>query len=114
MLLGITAPIIGLKTRVSISKGNKMVYKDKEKQKQANKEAARRRRAKLKGITIRPESHTVIPDSHTQNVIPNVGSAVIPKEELKPQSHSPILVGYVPPGSRRSPQLAQACAGEHK
>lgn len=56
-----------------------MAYKNKEKQKEANKEAAQRRRDKVKGMAIAAEGITkwtkeevVIPDErHTPNVIPN-------------------------------------------
>jgi len=50
------------------------VYKDKGKQKEANKAAAQRRRDKTKGMTpaVTPKPN-VIPNSHTQNVIPNYG-----------------------------------------
>lgn len=103
------------------------MYKDKEKQKAANRAAAQRRRDSLKGMT--QDSHTVIPiiptvprkvipDSHTQNVIPKQGidkALVEVRVEMKkegeflkeladsggllpkPQSHSPMMVGYVPP-----------------
>lgn len=59
-----------------------MAYKDKSKQREAVKQATRRYRLRKKGITEEPD--TVIP-CDTPNVIPEA------------QSHSPMMVGYVPP-----------------
>ena len=57
------------------------MYKDKEKQKESNRLAAKRYRVRRKGMT--DEVINVIPDSNT---------SVIPA-----QSHNPMMVGYVPP-----------------
>ena len=72
------------------------MYKDKDKQREANKQAAKRRRDKVKGMT--PDSHTVIPEA--QNVTPCVipAEAVVIPSPAEQQSHSPMKVGYVPPG----------------
>lgn len=59
-----------------------MAYKDK--QREANRVAAKRYRLKRKGMT--QASDTVIPEQPL---------TVIPKPE--PQSHSPMVTGYVPP-----------------
>jgi hypothetical protein len=47
-----------------------MAYKDKEKQREANKEAAQRRRDKLKGMT---QADSVATSVIPENVIPNYG-----------------------------------------
>lgn len=65
-----------------------MAYKDKDKQRKAVREATQRYRQRLKGITGITQA--------TNNVIPAVIPAVIP-DEPEPQSHSPMMVGYVPP-----------------
>ncbi len=80
------------------------MYKDKAKQRQAVKEATRRYRANLKGIT-EPDSAVipVIPTMQT-SVIPSeqrtgINSMITPRAKLppKPQSHNSMMVGYVPP-----------------
>ena len=59
-----------------------MPYKDKDKQRAADRERARRYRLKRKGVTDTGcDAEGVTPD-------------VIPEQ----QSHSPMKVGYVPPG----------------
>ena len=84
-----------------------MAYRDKDKQRRAVREATRRYRARKQGIT-KPECDVIPRD--TPLVIPVV---VVPgtytnrqaTEALayaglgkpKPQSHSPMMVGYVPP-----------------
>ena len=67
------------------------MYRDREKQKQAVKEANRRYRAKHKGIT---QDDTVIPQRDTRNEIPE---EVTPEAEPEPQSYNPLKVGYIPP-----------------
>lgn len=64
------------------------MYKDKDKQRQAVKEAVRRYRANHKGITG--------VDGNAHDVIPCNASSVIPKAEPEPQSHNSMMVGYVP------------------
>ncbi len=77
-----------------------MAYKDKDKQREAVKLATRRYRER--------KSASVIPCDTRFKVIPEGVPVVIPYEKVEPQSHSPIVAGYVPPGrSRRSPQIQQ-------
>ena len=70
------------------------MYKDKDKQREAVKQAVRRHRAKgiTEGIT---QANDVIP-----SVIPELPS-VFDEETIKnlpePQSYNPMMVGYVPP-----------------
>ena len=85
------------------------MYKDKDKQRQAVKEAVRRHRAK--GITeekddrvlLRDKAHVILMDTPKQHIIPEVVPADSPliyqsdKPRVVEQSHSPIMVGYVPP-----------------
>ena len=77
------------------------MYKDKDRQRQAVREATRRYRAKLKGIT--QQAKEVIPCG-TQPVIPKtVSQAWLATRnrhkpaEPEPQSYNPMMVGYVPP-----------------
>ena len=97
------------------------MYKNKEKQRQAVREAVQRYRAKNKGsaitgqeqgsesapgLSVRPELEQradvippdVIPKRNT-HVIPKRNTLVIPKPALsvKAQSYNPAMVGYVPP-----------------
>jgi len=62
-----------------------MAYRDKDRQRRAVREATRRCRARLKGIT-----------KSEPDVIPCDTQAVIPKEPA-PQSYNPMMAGYVPP-----------------
>ena len=63
------------------------MYKDKDKQRLAVRDATRRYRARKQGIT-----------EQAKDVIPCDTLPVIPDARLnKPQSHSPMMVGYVPP-----------------
>ena len=88
------------------------MYKDVKKQRQAVREATRRYRAnlraKLKGITPVSLNDSITQDGDTQDVIPlapgqyKAGDSIesiMPDdyEEPKPQSHNPMMVGYVPP-----------------
>ena len=88
-----------------------MAYKDKEKQKQAVKEATRRYRAKNKDSALSGQKQVLknargLPKADevgdTQpaipsNVIPVQADDVIPSIIPERQSHSPMMVGYVPP-----------------
>ncbi len=58
-----------------------MPYKDKAKQREANRAANKAYRERKQGIT---------PKSVTPDVIPHV----------EPQSYNPMMVGYVPPQAR--------------
>ena len=82
------------------------MYKDADRRRQAVREATRRYRARLKGITVIPDS------CDTQDVIPCENAANRLSQDLtnrdyrgiamdyqkpKSQSVNPMLVGYVPP-----------------
>ncbi len=86
------------------------MYKDKDKQRKANKEAAKRYRDNKKGMTEGVTTDDSIITPVTLSVIPKDKKIVIPwhnnrlepmkqlrREPVKPQSHSPMMVGYVPP-----------------
>ena len=62
-----------------------MAYKDKDRQRQAVREATRRYRSRKQGITPKPISVTPVIPSKPEPVIP------------KPQSYNRMMVGYVPP-----------------
>ena len=92
------------------------MYKDKDKQREAIREATRRYRAKgitkvsrEQGITGCPAPDKVIPDGAISiGVLAEVDKAcgdtvehglndTIYPPDPKPQSHNPMMVGYVPP-----------------
>ena len=88
-----------------------MPYKDKEKQREAVKQATRRYRASKgagMGITTEPNSVTPVIPSVTPAVIPKARQAALnhlrnypafegPVIEPEPQSYNSMMVGYVPP-----------------
>jgi len=102
-----------------------MAYKDKDKQREAVRQATRRYRAKLKGITNHPQTVIPLDDVIPEHVIPCDTQPVIPKKQdikcyddlpdhvkravgpmppdtharrlPKPQSYNSMMVGYVPP-----------------
>ena len=85
------------------------MYKDKEKQRQAVRQATRRYRQRLKGITVSQDTHAdVIPkcrapygdrcscfkcQMNARDLAESRKVVVVPPE----QSHNPMMVGYVPP-----------------
>ena len=78
------------------------MYKDKDKQRQAVKQATRRYRAKgvtSKGITDDNHVIPVIPkaEQHTDASQIEIVKAVHKAVEPEPQSYNPMMVGYVPP-----------------
>ena len=71
-----------------------MSYKDKDKQRQAVREATRRYRQKVSRVS-QDKAECVIP-----SVIPDESVVLEGKDEIliiEPQSHNPMMVGYVPP-----------------
>ncbi len=62
-----------------------MPYKDKDKQKEANKSAAQRRRDKAKGMTGITHKGMTIPERHTQNVTPEQGVTLKPIPFAEPK-----------------------------
>lgn len=48
------------------------MYKDKDKQRATTRERVRRYRAKLKGVTYKPERNAVTPNGNAQDVTPDV------------------------------------------
>lgn len=63
-----------------------MPYKDKDRQKESNRQASQRRRAKLKGMTPKDNSHTqnVIPDGQFQQMPDGslVGDGYVPTKDV--------------------------------
>ena len=90
------------------------MYKDKDKQRAATRERVRRYRAKHKDVTLRnAQAQTVTPDDVTPKravmgvtmvdpamvkLLPECSLLPSEIEEPEPQSYSPLIVGYVPPG----------------
>ena len=92
------------------------MYKDKDKQRQAVREAVRQFRAKnndstlsaqkqglenARGCSVSPDlgnTHPVIPsECNTQEVIPCNTPTVTKQPAAQTQSYNPMMVGYVPP-----------------
>ncbi len=87
------------------------MYKDKEKQKEANRLAAKRYREKSKGMTQGVTTEGMTQESVTDYVIPKSDTlaAMYQSDQIRrvssnhtqsvvpTQSHNPMMVGYVPP-----------------
>ena len=76
------------------------MYKDKDKQRKAVREATRRYRANKQGITSRvsPMDRTVTPMIPEVAIIARQEAIAMPTQvKAQPQSHTPMMVGYVPP-----------------
>ncbi len=72
-----------------------MAYKDADKQREAVRQATQRYRQRLKAVADRECGITKVSQGVT-DVIPATPKAVIPNEP-EPQSHTPMMVGYVSP-----------------
>ncbi len=78
----------------------RIMYKDKEKQREANRKAAKRYRDNKKGMTTESNTITPVIPSNTLSVIPDTGyqrNYEIQAHKPEPQSHNSMMVGYVPP-----------------
>ena len=92
------------------------MYKDKDRQREYQRNWVRQKRAKgsteVQGSTVIPKCSSVVPDGSTtidivdvlharilaRHKIMSSGAMAVPdKPKPKPQSHSPMMVGYVPP-----------------
>lgn len=78
-----------------------MAYKDKEKQREAVRQATQRYRLRLKGITKVSRVTGITLSDEACDVIPSTceipEQPLVMKPTVEPQSHNPMMVGYVPP-----------------
>lgn len=81
-----------------------MAYKDKVRQREAVKQATQRYRLRLKGITKVSRVTGITLDDEVNEVIPKQAGPVMSRPgdrvchvKPEPQSHNPMMVGYVPP-----------------
>ena len=75
-----------------------MAYKDKNKQREAVKQATRRYRQRKKGITKVSQEQGITVKDTVPVVIPiDTEFALVTEQPVTKQSHNPMMVGYVPP-----------------